>query len=111
MTNRFTLKHEQMACVPKLNSALFTYDNYNNDNSILLYPEKIQKYAIGWCYSEETTIPKSGLFNNDIAIMYEVPEGELIDAGRYWCHISKMSFADLLIPNFWNDDDWKGEEV
>ena len=41
------------AIIPKLNSALFNAENYSFDNSILLYDDKILKYAVGWCYTDE----------------------------------------------------------
>ena len=41
------------AIIPKLNSVLFSADNYNYDNSILLYEDKIVRYAVGWCYTDE----------------------------------------------------------
>lgn len=94
---RFTEEHEKMATIPKLNSALFTIENYNRDNSILLYFDKMQKYAVGWCYADETTIGCG--FLGEIAVMYEVSaDDERLDEGKYWCHLGTRSFINLFIP-------------
>lgn len=90
------------AIIPKLNSALFIADNYNYDNSILLYEDKIKKYAVGWCYTDEIGVPYSTTFNREIVIMYEVPEGEIVDSGRYWQHLPLTSFIWLFIPSFFD---------
>lgn len=93
------------AIIPKLNSALFSADNYNYDNSILLYNDKIIKYAVGWCYTDELPIKYNTTFLKEIAIMYDVPEDEImIDNGRYWSHISLDSFIVIFCPDF-----FKGE--
>lgn len=98
----FTEKHEKMCVLQKLNSALFTIDNYNWDNSIILDFDKIKKYAVGWCDGDKVAVrPKE----NDIAVMYEVfDDDKLENYGRYWCHLDKYSFAELFIPNFWGDE-------
>ena len=62
------------ATIPKLNSALFNMELYSRDNFILSDFDKVQKYAIGWCFSDETCIPYREPFDGEIAIMYEVPE-------------------------------------
>ena len=91
------------AIIPKLNSALFTADNYSSNNSILLYDDKIIKYAVGWCYTDELSIRYNTTFLKEVAIMYEVPEDEIwIENGKYWNHISMDSFIMMFIPSFFD---------
>lgn len=100
--NRISKEKMDKAIIPKLNSALFTADNYEVDNSILLDEYKIKKYAIGWCYTDETSVPYNTTFNKEIAIMYEVPEKENIATGKYWQHLPLDSFIWLFIPSFFD---------
>ena len=89
--------------LPKLNSSIFIKDNYNYNNSILADTDKMRKYAIGWCYSEELSYKCR---EDQIAVMYEVNNEEsfpyYIDNGKYWCHISVVGFIDTFIPTYFD---------
>ena len=106
---RLTKEHEEMVTIPKLNSVLFTADNYNPDNSILLDKNKLVKYAVGWCYSDETTISRCYTLGGEmvelggeIAIMFEIPKNEEIH--KYWHHIGLDTFICLFIPKMLEED-------
>ena len=94
-------KMTNKSIIPKLNSALFTADNYSSDNSILLYKDKLIKYALGWCYTDELNIRFNTTFNREVTIMYEVPEDETgIETGKYWNHLPLTSFIFYFIPAY-----------
>ena len=49
----FTKEHENMVELLKMSSSLFTEENHEYDNSILLDRSLLKEFAIGWCYGEE----------------------------------------------------------
>lgn len=99
---RLTKEHEEMATIPKLNSALFTTDNYEVDNSLLLYEDKIREYAIGWCYTDELPMRVNTTFHREIAVMYEDPENE--EKPKFWMHLGLDTFIVLFIPKMLEED-------
>lgn len=96
---------EKKIIIPKLNSAQFNIDNYNNNNSILMDRDKMRKYAVGWCYGEDLSVrPRE----DQIAVMYEVCGEQkfpyYIDDGKYWCHLGICGFIDVFIPTYFDED-------
>lgn len=88
------------ATIPKLNSSLFTAENYNVDNRLVLDEYKMTEYTVGWCWTDELSMCFNTTFNREIVVMYEVPEGEFYDSGKYWFHLPLESFIMIFIPDY-----------
>ena len=96
------------AIIPELNPIMFSKENYNNDNSILMHKDKMRKYAVGYCCANELSVrPREDQF----AIMYDVYGEEdnypYIENGKYWCHLGWIGFIDIFIPDYFIEN--KGE--
>ena len=96
----FTKEHENMVELLKMGSSLFTEENHEYDNSILLDRGLLKEFAIGWCYGEELSFRPGDC----IAVMIERLDVNTDEIYRYWIHLDKASFIDLFIPDFWGKD-------
>jgi hypothetical protein len=103
----FSKKHEEMIELLKINSCLFNEENHQYDNSILTDNGMIKEFAVGWCYGEDLSFrPRT----NEIAIMIERIDVNTDEIYRYWIHIDKYTFAELFIPDFWEEGETKCKE-
>lgn len=98
---------EARIVLPKMNSSCFMRENYNSNNSMLSYYEKLKEYAVGWCYGENLSFRAR---EDQIAVMFEVLDDKdseypyYLDKGRYWFHIPVWTFIDIFCPTFWDEE-------
>lgn len=88
MVNLYHMDSSQFDWITWRSGSLIDLLGVNNrGESIIKNKEKIKKYAVGWCKSEQTPCrPKTGYYS----VMF------LIDDNMFWTHLTYKEFNSIF---------------